>query len=209
MPIVSAVPGRYAFATDATGVMGEMNVAANASDDMVGFMNAVSLTKSDTPMVTERLADARWLLGTGAHQGVQVTRAGVGAVQGISLETAVDGPIVCMPGTTTFISGVEMIREGQGHLLIVRPAARVIVSNCVFAQRDDSDASPIQIDAGAKAIINNCVFTGMATTANVVVSHGGAAAHAFASYCVNLTGQAASPNTFANAVNVTQLGGVS
>lgn len=206
MPTVSTVPGRYAFATNASSVIDDQSVAVNAADDMVGFMNAVSLTMSDTPMVTERLADARWLLGTGAHQGVQVTRAGVGAVQGISLETAVDGPIICTPGTTTFISGIELSRADQGNLLVVRAAARVIVSNCVFVQRDDSDASPIQIDAGAKAIINNCVFTGMATTANVVVSHGGVAAHAFASYCVNLTGQAASPNTFANAVNVTQLG---
>ena len=186
MPTGNFVPGHWSSRSSPFSPADDAALQA----DVIALMNGMSLTTVATPMVEEALGNNRWLLSAGFHGGVALKQSATGAVQGISLESRVNGKIRCEAGTTTIISGLEInnVDTTAGPLIEAANGARVIVSNCVLAQSLTTDAPAIELETGCKAIIRGCIFTGMGTTTNTVIDHRAAPGDVQVAFCHNLTG---------------------
>jgi hypothetical protein len=208
MPTVNFVPGHWASRSLPYSAADEASLQA----DTAGLLNGMSLTTTDTPMVEDALANNRWLLSAGVHGGVALTKPGPSAIQGVSLESRVNGQIRCGGYTTTVISGIELnnVDKEGAALLEVAANGRVIVSNCVFAQSPTTTLPAIELNTGSKAVITNCVFTGMGTTPNTVINHSGSPANVQVAFCHNLTGNTLFTPAVAQAFNlaITTVGAV-
>jgi len=194
MPTVNTIPGTHKYPPPGSVISGVNDTQLDAAllstlDGMTATLNSLSLTAPTTAMEALALKHNRWLLGTGSHAGVSLDVGGVGAIKGANPGAVINNVVRCMVASNTIISGVEFNGSDivDSSMLVVQNGARAIVRNCVFARGDTSTTPLIQVDSGGKLIVEGCIFTGMGTTANYVITHPGAAANLYVSYCFNLT----------------------
>jgi hypothetical protein len=139
----------------------------------------------------ERKKDNTFLVTAGQHAGAifdkpdtDLRAIGPGAIFGRRIVLEADA----------VIEGVTLSGDDAGEALgsacaHVKSPAVVIFRGCAFERPEDSVASMVLVDDGAKVTMLGCVFKGSGTTSSPVVSHpAGAATDVQIAYSYNKTG---------------------
>ena len=169
---------------------------SDRNSDVTRLINDLNITPPGSEIKEQKNENNVYLLSSGSFGGATLTKA-YGHVGGLP-ETVISRKLT-IESTRLIIDGVsfENSDSSTGTLILIRKYSVVLFRDCVFNMTHPDGAKIwIQMESGAKAVFNGCMWRGGDGTGGNLVNNAGAAANVQIVGC--MSGPTAPGATFVN-----------